>query len=56
MSAAGVVANIRLNMPSAPVIETQALTKVFGPQRALDGVNLTVAPGAIGQLGPNGAG
>jgi ABC-2 type transport system ATP-binding protein len=43
-------------MPTAPVIETQALTKVFGPQRALDGVNLTVAPGAIGLLGPNGAG
>src|ERR1019366_9275691 len=43
-------------MPTAPVIETQALTKVFGAQRALDGVNLTVAPGAIGLLGPNGAG
>ena len=43
-------------MPPAPVIETQALTKVFGPQRALDGVNLSVAPGAIGLLGPNGAG
>ncbi len=38
------------------VIETQALCKVFGPQRALDGVNLQVAPGAIGLLGPNGAG
>ena len=56
MSALWVVPNIRLNMPTAPVIETQALTKVFGPQRALDGVNLTVAPGAIGLLGPNGAG
>jgi len=38
------------------VIETQALTKVYGRQRALDGVNLQVAPGAIGLLGPNGAG
>ena len=56
MSALWVVPNIRLNMPTAPVIETQALTKVFGQQRALDGVNLTVAPGAIGLLGPNGAG
>ena len=56
MSGLWVVPNIRLNMPTAPVIETQALTKVFGPQRALDGVNLTVAPGAIGLLGPNGAG
>lgn len=38
------------------VIETQALTKVFGRQRALDGVDLQVVPGAIGLLGPNGAG
>jgi ABC-2 type transport system ATP-binding protein len=43
-------------MSSSPVIETRALSKVFGPQRALDGVNLQVAPGAIGLLGPNGAG
>jgi len=43
-------------MPSSPVIETQALSKVYGQQRALDGVNLQVAPGAIGLLGPNGAG
>lgn len=38
------------------VIETQALTKVFGQQRALDRVDLKVAPGAVGLLGPNGAG
>jgi len=38
------------------VIETDALSKLFGEQRALDGVNLQVAPGAIGLLGPNGAG
>src|SRR5512140_263876 len=43
-------------MSGSPIIETQGLTKVFGPQRALDGVNLKVAPGAIGLLGPNGAG
>jgi ABC-2 type transport system ATP-binding protein len=43
-------------MSSSLVIETRALSKVFGPQRALDGVNLQVAPGAIGLLGPNGAG
>jgi len=42
---------------SAPaVIETHALTKVFGQQRALDSVDLRVVPGAIGLLGPNGAG
>jgi len=38
------------------VIETQALSKVFGEQRALDKVDLQVCPGAIGLLGPNGAG
>src|SRR5580700_6141045 len=38
------------------VIETQALSKVFGSQKALDGVSLAVAPGSIGLLGPNGAG
>src|SRR6266581_1061605 len=38
------------------VIETQALSKVFGEQRALDNVDLQVCPGAIGLLGPNGAG
>ncbi|HWX18404.1 MAG TPA: ABC transporter ATP-binding protein [Candidatus Binatia bacterium] len=43
-------------MAPSVVIETQALTKVFGPQRALDAVNLQVAPGAVGLLGPNGAG
>jgi ABC-2 type transport system ATP-binding protein len=43
-------------MSFSPVIETRALSKVFGPQRALDGVNLQVAPSAIGLLGPNGAG
>src|SRR5260221_1014136 len=44
--------------PMSPplVIETQALSKVYGEQRALDGVDLKVAPGAIGLLGPNGAG
>jgi ABC-2 type transport system ATP-binding protein len=42
---------------SAPVvIETHALTKVFGQQRALDSIDLRVVPGAIGLLGPNGAG
>src|SRR5216110_1234530 len=43
--------------PSPPlIIETKGLTKVFGQQRALDSVDLQVAPGSIGLLGPNGAG
>jgi polyether ionophore transport system ATP-binding protein len=43
--------------PSQPVIRTQALTKTFGKVRALDGLDLDVAPGEVhGFLGPNGAG
>jgi ABC-2 type transport system ATP-binding protein len=40
-----------------PVIRTEGLTKTFGPVRALDGLDLEVAPGEVhGFLGPNGAG
>ena len=42
---------------TAPVIRTEALTKVFGKVRALDGLDLLVRPGEVhGFLGPNGAG
>ncbi len=41
---------------SEPIIETAGLTKLYGPQRALNDVTLTVPPGTIGLLGPNGAG
>jgi ABC-2 type transport system ATP-binding protein len=42
---------------STPVIETVELVKTFGETRALDGLDLSVAPGAVhGFLGPNGAG
>jgi ABC-2 type transport system ATP-binding protein len=42
---------------SQPVIRTQGLTKTFGKVRALDGLDLEVAPGQVhGFLGPNGAG
>jgi ABC-2 type transport system ATP-binding protein len=38
-------------------IETTGLTKSFGDVRAVDGVDLSVAPGTVlGLLGPNGAG
>src|SRR3954447_7723235 len=40
----------------AHVIETHALSKIYGQQRALDSVNLQLGRGAIGLLGPNGAG
>src|ERR1700729_2857916 len=39
------------------VIDVTGLTKSFGRTRALDGLDLTVAPGEVhGFLGPNGAG
>lgn len=41
----------------ANAIEAHGLVKVFGKQRAVDGVDLTVPAGSIfGILGPNGAG
>ena len=42
---------------TAPAIETEALTRDYGPVRALDQLNLRVERGEIfGFLGPNGAG
>ena len=39
------------------IIETHELTKVYGANRGIKGVNLTVVPGEVfGFLGPNGAG
>ncbi len=39
------------------VIEARGLVKAFGPQRALDGLDLSVQQGEVhGFLGPNGAG
>lgn len=41
----------------APVIEARKLTKRYGDMAAVDGVDLSVAPGEVfGLLGPNGAG
>jgi ABC-2 type transport system ATP-binding protein len=40
-----------------PAVEARALTKTFGTNRAVDGIDLTVQEGEIvGVLGPNGAG
>ncbi len=40
-----------------PAIEASGLVKAFGATRAVDGVDLMVAPGTVyGMLGPNGAG
>ena len=40
-----------------PAIEADGLVKLFGRQRAVDGVSLSVPTGSVyGVLGPNGAG
>jgi ABC-2 type transport system ATP-binding protein len=42
---------------NGPAVEISGLSKSFGRTRALDGLDLTVAPGDVtGFLGPNGAG
>jgi ABC-2 type transport system ATP-binding protein len=42
---------------TSPAIETSGLVKVFGDNRAVDGIDLTVPAGTVyGVLGPNGAG
>ena len=44
-------------MNTTPVISARGLVKTFGSTRALDGLDLEVAPGEVhGFLGPNGAG
>lgn len=44
-------------MTTELAIETHGLVKIFGENRAVDGVDLAVAPGTVyGVLGPNGAG
>ncbi|VFA92849.1 Daunorubicin/doxorubicin resistance ATP-binding protein DrrA [Nocardia farcinica] len=47
-----------MTSPTAvPAVEADRLVKVFGQQRAVDSVSLTVPQGAVyGVLGPNGAG
>ena len=39
------------------IVETRGLTKDFGDQRALDDINLSIAPGVVvGLIGPSGCG
>ena len=37
-------------------IVVESLTKVYGQQRAVDGISFSAKPGVLGFLGPNGAG
>jgi ABC-2 type transport system ATP-binding protein len=46
-----------MNSSAVPAIEAEGLVKVFGDNRAVDGVDLVVRQGSVyGVLGPNGAG
>jgi ABC-2 type transport system ATP-binding protein len=38
------------------LFQLQSVTKTYGPIRALDDLSLSVPPGAVGLLGPNGSG
>jgi heme exporter protein A len=43
--------------PEAPLLEARGITRAFGAQRALRGVDLRLGPGeAVAVAGPNGAG
>lgn len=37
-------------------ISVQSLTKIYGQQKAVDGISFSASPGVLGFLGPNGAG
>jgi len=37
-------------------IRVEGLTKLYGQQKAIDGISFTAGPGVLGFLGPNGAG
>ena len=37
-------------------ISVESLTKVYGQQKAVDGISFSASPGVLGFLGPNGAG
>lgn len=37
-------------------IRVEALTKIYGKQKAIDSISFSAAPGVLGFLGPNGAG
>ncbi len=49
--------NFSAGNTNVPAVEADGLVKMFGQQRAVDGVSLTVPQGSVyGVLGPNGAG
>jgi ABC-2 type transport system ATP-binding protein len=56
-SSSGHPADGESRVPGPTAVEAHGLTKTFGTNRAVDGIDLTVCEGEIfGVLGPNGAG
>lgn len=59
-----VIINLKSNIPNLtskiyfyPMsIRVEALTKIYGQQKAVDGISFTADTGVLGFLGPNGAG
>jgi len=52
-----IVGAMATSAPPPPAVRTDGLVKSFGGHRAVDGIDLEIAPGEVfGVLGPNGAG
>src|SRR4051795_9563739 len=48
--------DVTVNPATAPVVQLDGVTVIYGKNRALREVTATFARGAVGLLGPNGAG
>jgi ABC-2 type transport system ATP-binding protein len=48
--------DVTVSPPTAPVVQLDGVTVIYGKNRALKNVTATFARGAVGLLGPNGAG
>src|SRR4051794_5814166 len=48
--------DVTVNPATAPVVQLDGVTVIYGKNRALKNVTATFARGAVGLLGPNGAG
>src|SRR3954466_672147 len=48
--------DVTVNPATAPVVQLDGVTVIYGKNQALKNVTATFARGAVGLLGPNGAG
>ena len=46
----------KINIFEPMSISVESLSKVYGSQKAVDGISFSAKPGVLGFLGPNGAG